>query len=91
MRRTRQGNSSRLASSYAVDRPRPRARAAVVMSMTTGSASSSARVRPSFDRPMPSDSRDAILGRAPRQVTQVPHGSQQEREAGRGDQGSEYP
>jgi hypothetical protein len=36
-------------------------------------------------------SRDAILGRAPRQVTQVPHGSQQEREAGRGDQGSEYP
>lgn len=26
-------------------------------------------------------SRDAIPGRAPRQVTQVPHGSQQEREA----------
>jgi hypothetical protein len=29
--------------------------------------------------------------RVPRQVTQAPHGSQQEREAGRGDQGSEYP
>jgi hypothetical protein len=36
-------------------------------------------------------SRDVILGRAPGQVTQVPYGSQQEREAGRGDQGSEYP
>jgi hypothetical protein len=55
MWRTRHGNSSRLASSYAVDRPRPRARAAVVMSMTTGSASNSARVRPSFGRPVPSD------------------------------------
>lgn len=35
--------------------------------------------------------RAAILGRAPRQVMQVPHGSQQEREAGRGVQGSGHP